>query len=258
MQAVRECAKPAFTLIELLVVIAVIALLAALLFPVFARAREQSRVAVCFSNLKQIGIAIDLYLQDYDQTYPMSRFPDLAHPSTTCTAPPNQFPSANLEGTGYNWKRAAFSYIKNKAVLQCPSNSDAWRIVVAGQSAGGDESNGANPKDSFPNSYAVNGSFFHEAVPPCWYGEPSIRPRQQAEIDAPAALLWLVDSRMPYSDLGGWMLPPDDDDTQVFQQHNGKANWLFADHHAKRLGLQATCTPNMWSDRYPNRKSGCR
>src|SRR6266511_5057775 len=59
-----------FTLIELLVVIAVIAILAALLFPVFAQAREKARQAACFSNLKQIGLALNLYLQDYDEHLP--------------------------------------------------------------------------------------------------------------------------------------------------------------------------------------------
>jgi len=60
----------AFTLIELLVVIAIIALLAAILFPVFARAREKSRQTTCTSNLRQIGLAMDQYLMDYDSTYP--------------------------------------------------------------------------------------------------------------------------------------------------------------------------------------------
>ena len=60
----------AFTLIELLVVIAIIAILAAILFPVFARARESARRSNCLSNLKQIGVAFQLYAQDYDETYP--------------------------------------------------------------------------------------------------------------------------------------------------------------------------------------------
>src|SRR5436189_5139068 len=62
--------KAAFTLIELLVVIAIIALLAAILFPVFARVWEKGRQAVCLSNEKQIAAAVLMYMQDYDETFP--------------------------------------------------------------------------------------------------------------------------------------------------------------------------------------------
>ena len=67
----------AFTLIELLVVIAIIAVLAAILFPVFAQAREKARAISCMSNGRQIGLAITMYVQDYDETYPTE------HPSTS-------------------------------------------------------------------------------------------------------------------------------------------------------------------------------
>src|SRR3989441_7838895 len=62
--------RTGFTLIELLVVIAIIAILAAILFPVFARAREAARASSCLSNCKQLGLAFQQYLQDYDETYP--------------------------------------------------------------------------------------------------------------------------------------------------------------------------------------------
>src|SRR5437660_1778673 len=64
--------RRAFTLIELLVVIAIIAILAAILFPVFAQAREKARQATCQSNLRQIGMAVQMYAQDFDETMPTS------------------------------------------------------------------------------------------------------------------------------------------------------------------------------------------
>src|SRR6266700_6987265 len=66
--------KRAFTLIELLVVIAIIAILAAVLFPVFAQARERARMSACLSNMRQIGASLVIYIQDYDETYPYIRF----------------------------------------------------------------------------------------------------------------------------------------------------------------------------------------
>jgi prepilin-type N-terminal cleavage/methylation domain-containing protein/prepilin-type processing-associated H-X9-DG protein len=93
--------KKGFTLIELLVVIAIIGILAAILFPVFARARENARRASCQSNLKQVGLAIAQYQQDYDEKT-----------------------LAVDEPAGYSWFAPLQPYIKSAAVFRCPSLSE--------------------------------------------------------------------------------------------------------------------------------------
>jgi len=100
-----------FTLIELLVVIAIIAILAAILFPVFARAREKARQASCLSNIKQITNAAMMYVQDYDETLP---------PGLYGGAGPNAGPILQL--AGYRDARdLVYPYVKNEQVFCCPS-----------------------------------------------------------------------------------------------------------------------------------------
>ena len=100
----------AFTLMELLVVIAIIAILAAILFPVFARARENARRASCQSNLKQLGLSIMQYTQDYDEKYPLVIVTALAQ-----VTPNNP----------YGWADALQPYVKSTQLFQCPSETRA-------------------------------------------------------------------------------------------------------------------------------------
>lgn len=103
-----------FTLIELLVVVAIISLLAAILFPVFARARENARRASCLSNLKQIGLGIMQYTQDYDERMP-SVFNNLGAGKFVY---PNGQVSTN---TSAPWYILIYPYVKNYQVYNCPS-----------------------------------------------------------------------------------------------------------------------------------------
>lgn len=101
-----------FTLIELLVVIAIIAILAAILFPVFAQARAAARKTQCLSNLRQLGTGITMYTDDYDEV-----FPELAAGGCWGYADP-----ANFAGSpNALWSRLIYPYVKNKGVFVCPS-----------------------------------------------------------------------------------------------------------------------------------------
>lgn len=92
-----------FTLIELLVVIAIIAILAAILFPVFAQARDKARQTACLSNSKQIALGMMMYVQDYDETYAMGGY--------------------NVNGQNSRWYRDMHPYVKNIEVYRCPNKT---------------------------------------------------------------------------------------------------------------------------------------
>ncbi|MDR3709477.1 MAG: DUF1559 domain-containing protein [Capsulimonadaceae bacterium] len=119
--------RAGFTLIELLVVIAIIAILAAILFPVFATAREKARQSTCTSNLKQLGIAFTQYAQDYDEMYPVGPL------------------GVYNYHWGDGWAGAIYPYVKSTAVFTCPD--DTSTVAAAGETL---------------VSYVING---HIAVP---------------------------------------------------------------------------------------------
>lgn len=98
-----RCRRCGFTLIELLVVVAIVGIVAALLFPVFSRSRENARRASCQSNLKQVALGLKMYTQDYDNRHPKQVF--------------------NLVGQPRGWSDALFPYTRSLQVLQCPSES---------------------------------------------------------------------------------------------------------------------------------------
>ncbi|MCS6775107.1 MAG: DUF1559 domain-containing protein [Chloroherpetonaceae bacterium] len=141
--------RSGFTLIELLVVIAIIAILAAILFPVFAQARESARKASCLSNLRQISTAVFMYAQDYDEIPPETGW------DGPCSSP---VPDANgyyAVGDAYfsgvfSFPIATAPYIKNWQIFSCPSDPDKGGFNKTGSFCYEAQLLAVNMPNSFP------------------------------------------------------------------------------------------------------------
>src|SRR6266511_3335108 len=129
----RTRERRGFTLIELLVVIAIIAILAAILFPVFARAREAARKTACLSNVKQLGLASNMYKQDYDEAYPDSRDTWFNGPGSPNWPGPGYYGAKHISRYAHRrYKNDDKNlngicliyppYIKNIQIFRCPSD----------------------------------------------------------------------------------------------------------------------------------------
>jgi prepilin-type N-terminal cleavage/methylation domain-containing protein/prepilin-type processing-associated H-X9-DG protein len=212
-------ASRGFTLIELLVVIAIIAILAAILFPVFAQARSKARQTSCLSNMKQIGTGLYMYTQDYDEV--------LAGNDTNAEGfdRPRGFlqPQSNTLYDRRNWAREVQPYIKNIQIYRCP------------EARARSSYNGGNPPFNETldplggnTSYAINGI---------------TETRPLAVIPEPASIIYLREFSI-YSrtaQVRPRMTNPNGDRT-IFQEfnhvlydniHAEGSNLLFCDSHAK-------------------------
>ena len=226
----KHC-KLAFTLVELLVVIAIIAILAAILFPVFARARENARRSSCSSNLKQIGLGILQYTQDYDERYPPSR---------------TEGPTNNDKVT---WQALTQPYVKSTQLYACPSNTDNASNVAY-------TPNAAANIPAIPRSYVCNGGSSASAANTP--GTTAQRPMNQGDygggaalsvLDVPSTTI-LVGEHRGNNEQKYWGIPLSISTgvgNSLLTNHLGTSNWLFADGHVKALKPSATITPtNMW------------
>jgi len=194
-----------FTLIELLVVIAIIAILAAILFPVFAKAREKARQTACISNLKQIGLATMQYNQDYDEyLYPHRWNCDTGagpgcNPLMSINGGPA--PTGTISGAATHkafWMSLLQPYTKSYGVFQCPDAPNGWTIYnTDGQMCGGSLNNSAVGCGGVgyggQNSYGHNDMWLSPAD--SFSGASSgVRVVNIANVDRPAGTIMIVDA----------------------------------------------------------------
>src|SRR5258708_4229781 len=140
--------RNAFTLIELLVVIAIIAILAAILFPVFAQARAKARQTSCLSNMKQIGTGLYMYVQDYDETLAGNDTNAEGYNLSLGFLTPF---NANIQYTRRNWARDVQPYIKNLQIYLCPQS-----VPRSSFQGGNPPYNETTAKGGGNTSYALN------------------------------------------------------------------------------------------------------
>jgi prepilin-type N-terminal cleavage/methylation domain-containing protein/prepilin-type processing-associated H-X9-DG protein len=199
----RRPGMGAFTLIELLVVIAIIAILAAILFPVFAQAREQARKTTCLSNLKQLGIGMMMYATDYD---------DQAVPWNLRLNNKNLY---DANGVSLSWDRLIQPYVKSNAVLACPSDTGSTKPVLPGIGL-------------VIRSYTYPGSLGGG-----WCNWTP--PRAMPTVTQPSMTIMLIErDNCGYVKGGGqWeWCSVNDSEGEIAWRHNRQSNVLYADGHA--------------------------
>jgi prepilin-type N-terminal cleavage/methylation domain-containing protein/prepilin-type processing-associated H-X9-DG protein len=205
--------KQGFTLIELLVVIAIIAILAAILFPVFAKAREKARTSSCSSNLKQIGMGYLQYVQDYDEML--------------CRAWQGAANAASIPGVQWKWMDSISPYVKSEQVFDCPSDGDrAGKYLFSSGTSYG--------------SYGTSAAYYNMSY--------TLNMKSLADIVEPASTLWVSETENNAFEIAWADIPAQPSITQgarnrilrqIEERHAEKVNVLYCDGHVKTIGLDA-------------------
>ncbi|MDQ3813710.1 MAG: DUF1559 domain-containing protein [Armatimonadota bacterium] len=221
--------KRGFTLIELLVVIAMISIIAAMLFPAFGRARENARRTSCASNLKQIGLGLLQYSQDYDEKLVADWFgPDTG---------PNQ-PAGTPNGR-YKWMDAIYAYTKSEQIFTCPSDVVNNEFVYYG--------NQTQPLSTNYGSYVINHSYRGTGTKTPPVSHPSLKEIVSlAALRVPTTTVWAMDGVGDFF-FGPGNTPPytlditGNDPRQLqtaTERHLSTINVLWCDGHVKAVKLE--------------------
>ena len=222
--------KKGFTLIELLVVIAIIAILAAILFPVFQKVRENARRASCQSNLKQIGLALTQYVQDSDELLPYGR--DARNSNSSGQVP---------------WQARIYPFVKSTGVFKCPDSS---ATAPLNGTPFPDGSVPALPISYISNGSGANGDVDWGGVRPLEYYANSsnaslnLPATPLAQLANPATCVEVSEvSTTSRADPDNWS-----DNGEVPINHSSRSNYLFCDGHVKTMIPSSTGSPiNMWN-----------
>ena len=242
--------RSGFTLIELLVVVAIISLLAAILFPVFARARENARRTSCMSNMKQIGLGLMQYIQDYDGKWPNRCFGYGCYEAGYV----HQYNAGC-----YKWMDAIFPYVKSEQIFNCPSDLLSYRNAAGNATL--------QPYDYMYGKYRF-GSYGANAMYTGTFGIPGFfrkeeqtsggaaqSPTADSSLEAPSTTVAITDS-YAYDSYYPWMIHYEPGTTSpkipvisrdsvtgnlhavnVDQRHLDTINVLWADGHAKTMKI---------------------
>jgi len=238
--------KRAFTLIELLVVIAIIAILASILFPVFARARENARRASCMSNMKQIGIGLMMYTQDYDERYPPNWHgtgsgnpndieTDSSKPGGVFIVTTNSVSTPRTEHWR-TWMDFIYPYVKSTQIFICPSSTAA--LVTTASPPGPPPNYGYSIAFGGYGSY-VNNSFGGSS--------PAYSPISMSAVTRPSEVICIAEYTSGYSyTMGPWNMTATNIANRNVAPHLDGGTAVYADGHAKwRSG--ATISANVYN-----------